>query len=300
MPPESITEDARPGTRFRAKFPAIFSPFQTASLVTLLFNFGIPRNLTGKMVGWLNQRVGTAPADSKKIKRQTTEGEVLRYWGYCGAACLAPGVPMKRLWARKRSDPMMIVPPLAFGEHGMTRNRFKHLTKYIAMFFDVGEADLKPDDPWRYVMPLFDLFNDWRRRKYVPSWLLTVDELMFLWLGKSGFPNDGVGGDWTLLPAVSYVPRKPDPLGMEGKVLADGCSSVTLHIEPQQGAIRHVLQEFYQQYGHMTANTLRMCKAYFRTSARPGEPARALKGDSWFASLKDVSVMFYEVCSRYM
>ena len=112
------------------------------------------------------------------------------------------------------------MPPAALGKHGMTRNRFKKLRKIIPMFFDKDEEDLRPDDPWRYSKPPFVMFNEWRQKKYVASWLLTEDELLLLYLGQHGFPLSGKGGNSKLLPSLSFVPRKPDPLGCEVKVLA--------------------------------------------------------------------------------
>ena len=49
----------------------------------------------------------------------------------------------------------------------------------------------------------------------------------------------GVGADWKPIPWLSFVERKPEPLGAEVKVLADGNSGCFLNLELQEGAEAH-------------------------------------------------------------
>ncbi len=58
--------------------------------------------------------------------------------------------------------------------------------------------------------PVVDGFNEARFREILPGSLLTPDETMIEWRGKSGF-----GG----LPHLSYIKRKPKPLGTELKMV---------------------------------------------------------------------------------
>ena len=39
------------------------------------------------------------------------------------------------------------------------------------------------------------------------------------------------------MPHLSYVPRKPEPLGAEVKNLCDGISGVMLYLELQEGKV---------------------------------------------------------------
>jgi hypothetical protein len=78
------------------------------------------------------------------------------------------------------------------------------------------------------------------------------DESMIQWTGASGPP--------TGMPHMSYVPRKPVPLGCEVKCVADGTSGVMMYIELQEGKTRMMRLRF--------ADKLR----------------RVVVGDSWFAS----------------
>ena len=290
-PPTFIQEDWRPGTRFRARIDPFLPPARYDTLVKMLFNVALPRTLSRSCVDWFNQRL--SGKDHLPANKKTTEGEVLRSWGYYGAACLVPGVPISKLWKRTPAAGT-IHPAMNFGKHGMTKNRLATLKGLQGQMFNKDESDLNPKDPWRYSLPPYDHFNKWRQNLIIPSWILTEDEMMSMYLGATGFPREGVGANFKLLPAASYVPRKPDPLGCEGKVLADGDSSCTLHIEAQQGKERHELQEYYDEYGHTVANQLRMVKHYFRTPAKPDQPTRALFGDSWFASVTMAGAIHWE------
>lgn len=52
-----------------------------------------------------------------------------------------------------------------------------------------------------------------------------------------------------------------------------------LFVEIQEGKEAHAKQEFYQEFGHTTATTLRMNKAWAGSK-------RVVYGDSWFAGIK--------------
>jgi hypothetical protein len=66
----------------------------------------------------------------------------------------------------------------------------------------VGTETLKETDPWAEV------------RWLVNGWIVTPDKSMIQWTVASGPP--------TGMPHMSYVPRKPVPLGCEVKCVAHG------------------------------------------------------------------------------
>lgn len=77
-PPQYVTEDWRPGPRFKAKINSSLAPSKYDSLTKMLFNVGIPRNLSRACTSWFNERLEGVDDDPDPYKRKTTEGEVLR------------------------------------------------------------------------------------------------------------------------------------------------------------------------------------------------------------------------------
>ena len=70
----------------------------------------------------------------------------------------------------------------------------------------------------------------------MPGWLLTMDELMVAWRGKQGVL------DPSNCPKISWVPRKPEPLGVEHKCTADALSGMMIFLEICEGAEKHATQ----------------------------------------------------------
>ena len=78
---------------------------------------------------------------------------------------------------------------------------------------------------------------------------------------------------------LSYIPRKPHPLGIQLKTICDGVSGVFLGFDPVEGAEQDAKKEFYSDFGSTTATTLRLAKRWFGSR-------RVVVADSWFGSLK--------------
>ena len=76
--------------------------------------------------------------------------------------------------------------------------------------------------------------------------------MMFEWKGKSGF-----GG----LPHMSYIKRKPKPLGTELKSVCEGTMGICVFIEIQKGKVAMARKKFHTQFGATTACTVRLCDA---------------------------------------
>ncbi len=84
-------------------------------------------------------------------------------------------------------------------------------------------------DPWLPIFPFIDAFNANRVKLIRPGLYIVVDEIMSGWEGKElKYHPDGC-------PHVTKIPRKPVPIGMEGKCSCDGESNIMLRIEIQQG-----------------------------------------------------------------
>mmetsp|Transcript_44488 Transcript_44488/g.102007 ORF Transcript_44488/g.102007 Transcript_44488/m.102007 type:complete len:134 (-) Transcript_44488:65-466(-) len=124
--------------------------------------------------------------------------------------------------------PESILPPPAIGRHGMSLNRFKKIRATLS-FGPSDETTLRAD-PWAFVRKLVDAFNSHRATAISPGWLLTVDESMIAWRGQVGLL------DPSKCPHRSWVPRKPEPLGVELKTMGDALSGIMLRMEICEGA----------------------------------------------------------------
>jgi hypothetical protein len=87
-----------------------------------------------------------------------------------------------------------------------------------------GTEEKLDDDPWAEVRWMVDGFNTRRGEEFRLGWGLVVDESMISWTG-----NSGPGG----IPHLSYIKRKPDPLGCELKNACDTSTGMhPLHPPP--------------------------------------------------------------------
>ena len=80
---------------------------------------------------------------------------------------------------------------------------------------------------WRMNNKLVDDFNRARRDRFAAGCVLVLDESMIAWKPQS----TAFGG----LPNISFIPRKPEPLGTELKTVCCGTTGVMLHAEVQKG-----------------------------------------------------------------
>ena len=170
----------------------------------------------------------------------------------------------------------MLAPP-DFGRV-LSYDRFQRTLRYLARGPDGTEA-LKESDPWAEIRWMVDGFNTTRRNAFRCGWIVTPDESMIQWTGASGPP---IG-----MPHMSFVPRKPVPLGCELKCVADGTSGVMMYIEVQEGKTRMMRMRFADEYPATVATTLRMIAGMGlgEISLPEGDKLRrVVVGDSWFAS----------------
>ena len=110
------------------------------------------------------------------------------------------------------------------------------------------------------------------------------------------------GANFKPIPFLSQVERKPEPLGCEIKVAADGNSGCFVNLELQEGATAHSELECFTEYGHTAATSLRLLKPWFKGPRRPSEPwfkgpeqpPRACYGDSWFMGINQLEAVYIE------
>ena len=108
------------------------------------------------------------------------------------------------------------------------------------------------------------------------------------------------------LPNLSFVTRKPEPLGTEFKNIVDGMTGAMLWLEIQEGKERMRQREYTQDLGGTAACVLRDVKdaAHFKhhhnMNIEDGDDAPYLFfGDSWFRLVKaaaNVNIQNYRAC----
>ena len=96
--------------------------------------------------------------------------------------------------------------------------------------------------------------------------MLVVDESMIQWAAECG-------------AHLTYLPRKPTPLGIGIKCMVDHTSGIMLCADLLEGKGIDNKKEFVAEYGVATATTLRLVAPYFGS-------ARVVIVDSWFGSYK--------------
>jgi hypothetical protein len=163
-------------------------------------------------------------------------------------------------------------------------HRFKTIKERIHhAFADPESAD---KDPWWPISNLVDDYNANREKWVVGAFKVILDEAM------SNFQPRTT--KLSLLPFLSFVFRKPKPLGTEYKVAACAFSGILLYLEIQKGAVPMRKLPFTSQVGVTAACSLRLLLG----AAHSGQATKERKllkeegrrhlviADSWFGSVK--------------
>lgn len=139
----------------------------------------------------------------------------------------------------------------------MTFGHFKDLRSTFPGAFITDNDSLKDPgspnhDPWWPVRGLFDGFNTNWQRTVAASRIKTFDESMSGWKPRT----TKFGG----LPHISWILRKPVPLGTEFKNACCTATGIMLHMEVQRG--KEGMKRFHdQRAGATSACTLRLSQA---------------------------------------
>ena len=101
----------------------------------------------------------------------------------------------------------------------MSRGRFREIKKYIPIMF-TSDDKKSNEDPWYQIIKVVEDFNLNRKRTIATSNLRDTDETMSPYC-----PQTVKTGN---IPHLSYVFRKPEPLGTEFKNCLDATSKIML------------------------------------------------------------------------
>jgi hypothetical protein len=148
------------------------------------------------------------------------------WWVFIGVLISAgpQGKGGNKLWERSTSTQREgfygMTKPINYGPNGglniMAEYRFKQIKHCFPWAFQdktkADEEDAEEYDPWNMVLLLVDGYNVTRHSWIAASVRKTLDESM------SAFrPRTSKTGGW---PNISFILRKPEPLGTEFKVIA--------------------------------------------------------------------------------
>ncbi len=168
----------------------------------------------------------------------------------------------------------------------LSRDRFEKVLQLWAYGPDGTEEKLT-EKPWEEVDYWVRAFNNKRKEELVVGTDLTPDELMIAWKGKKG--NGGI-------PHLSFVERKPIPLGTEAKVVCEGSMGMCVFVELPKGKINMARQKWCREYKATSACTVRLLDKMGMKEVEDmdntlrwlanREKKRCVYADSWFASVK--------------
>ena len=271
--PEGVSTDAR--ALPRAKPSLNFGDAGTRpDTIDKLFYKLLPSKWVDDMVRYTNLNLDEHDAAHMNIDK----GELLRWWGYALTLSVHTGTALDKMWS-DQPIPESAMPPPRMGRHGISKNRFKAIRNALAFGpSDDASFDL---DGWCFIQPMVDAFNEHMNDIFCPGWLLTLDESMSAYRGKQG------QRDRKKCPNLSWVPRKPEPLGAELKTAGCALSGMIIRIEVCKGKDTHKDLEYFKaksshdgvEFGHTTSTSLRLVKPWHGSQ-------RVVAADSWFASVK--------------
>ena len=159
---------------------------------------------------WISDENKRLKASNGKTIRDVNEQE---FWKFIGILIFAGAVKKKgcQLWEPEKKKYRRASARIDLGPKGMNVMpfyRFKKLRAAWSYAFDSGTG---PEvDPYHMVRLLIDGFNRNRQRTINSSVETVFDESMTAWRPRTSKTGK--------LPNISFVQRKPEPLGVEYKV----------------------------------------------------------------------------------
>ena len=175
----------------------------------------------------------------------------------------------------KKPDTTLVFPGLDFNVY-MPIAKFSLMKKYY-IAADAGTAAEIAADPWMAFRGGIDKFNAKQRLFTEATREIVVDESM-----SAYEPQTSKCGN---LPNLSFIIRKPQPLGTELKNAADGGTGLLVHLEIQEGKDAMHSKEFHgDAVGALgTIGATAACSLRLADAACPENGL--MFGDSWFGSV---------------
>ncbi len=156
----------------------------------------------------------------------------------------------------------------------MAKTRFKDIRKCVIATMAKNEAG--GDDPWWPVRGSVERFNAKRRALLRTVPVRVLDEMMTAWCPRA----TKEGGP----PAISWVPRKPEPPGTEFKTAADPATGVMLALEIQEG--KPATDTMRARMGcTLIPSTSCVARLVSLIPPAPVSYRRIIVGDAWFSNV---------------
>ena len=282
MSKEGVRVDPRKDERFKPKIKSghikdINTPYKMVKLM-------LPPKWLSRMEKYINQRL----TGLNHKNRKTTQGECERFLWYMVALAIHSGIPLEEAW---RVSPKALMPALHLGRFGMSFKRFKKLRHLMGQCFDLAGENMDMKDPYRYCRFWPEEYNEHMQDIMTPGWILAPDESMSQFKPTLSGVSDTEPGvhpdDWDRIPNLDWVPRKPEPLGKELKTMCDGCCGAFINVEMQEGKERHSRMRWYEEWGHTTAQCLRLAQPWLASTLE-----RVFVADSWFMGVRTAEALW--------
>ena len=142
----------------------------------------------------------------------------------------------------------------------MSRTQFEQITSCLTLSSD--------HDNEQQVLDFIDQLNETFQAAITPSSTIVLDESMVKSFHRK-------------MPGKKKIMRKPRPIGVELKILADGATFITLVIEKHGSKESMQGAEYSDEFGATVGCSLRLTKPYRDTG-------RLVLGDAWFGGVKCV------------
>ena len=245
----------------------------------------------------LNCYIETDYNRAKDSKRRMSSISRNKWWVFIGiligAAPLGKGGNLN-LFDHYERESHSFVERINLGHHKngkgyMSLDRFKKVRSVFTRAF--AHTEKQDSDDWFMVLDLLEGFNLNRRTKFASSATKTNDESMSAFVPRT----TATGG----LPTISFIKRKPEPLGTEFKTVCCALTGVMLHMELQRGKAMMPKQKYGEQFGATAACTLRLAESTQHGGTNTAERKEAAErfkrelilADAWFGSVKVVEQM---------
>jgi hypothetical protein len=158
--------------------------------------------------------------------------------------------------------------------------QFKQFKKIIPLIWENDESTA-PQDAWYKFWIAVENFNTIRKHDIITSERRVLDESMSAYRPCT----TKLGG----LPNISYILRKPEPLGTEFKTSVCPRLNVMKHLEICEGKDNMRSKPFQKELGRTTACAVRMSQGTCQTFI--DQKVEVVSGDSWFSSVKSVVII---------
>jgi hypothetical protein len=149
------------------------------------------------------------------------------------------------------------------------------------------QEDLTEKDPWCKCQGAIENFNHIRKLDILSSEKCVLDESMSTYRPHTS----RFGG----LPHISYIIRKPEPLGVECKTSVCPTPNIMTYMEVCESKEGMKNKPFHYILDATTACTV--CMVQGTCLGTFDNRVKIVKGDSWFGSVKSV-VKIKNICSQ--